>query len=167
MMETLHSEQSSIVTDPDMSGLRSPVLREIYEFWSGLRSGDGLPSRSDFLPTDLSVGLLPHVAIADVIKDGGDLNFRWRLIGTHTTSNTGRDMTGRYFDEIYAGENYDELVSTYIWLVENAMPLRWQGNSQFVNKEWMMVEIVGLPLASDGRTVDKLLLGAVYEPYLQ
>ncbi|MDA1097850.1 MAG: PAS domain-containing protein [Proteobacteria bacterium] len=148
-----------------MSTLRSPVLRALYDFWIDLRQGDGLPSRSDFAPTNLPARLLPHIAIADVIRNDERLDFGWRLIGTHTTANTGRDMTGRRFSDIYAGENHDDLVANYIWVVRNELPLRWYGNSQFVEREWMQLEVVGMPLANDGRTVDKLFLGAVYSSF--
>ncbi len=164
-MKALRNTQLSVATDPNMSNLQSPILRDLYDFWLGLGAGDGLPTRSDFVPTDLPARLLPHIAIVDVIRDGEGLNFCWRLIGTHSTSHTGRDMTGRHFDEIYAGEDFDNMFAPYVWLVQNAMPLRWYGNAQFVEKEWMMVEIAGMPLASDGRTVDKIFLGAFYAPH--
>jgi hypothetical protein len=42
--------------------------------------------------------------------------------------------------------------------------LGWHGNCLFVGEEWLMLEILGLPLAEDGLTVNKLLIGMVYKP---
>ena len=159
---TIHT-QFLINRDQDLDNLQSPELRKIFEFWSGLRAGDRLPARSDFYPTDLPARLLPHISIAEILRDGGEQRFRWRLVGTHTTEKTGRDVTGRYFDDVYAGDDYDDLVAAYVWVAEHGRPLRWHGNSHFVDKDWMSMEIIGLPLAEDGETVDKILCGMVFQ----
>ena len=38
----------------------------------------------------------------------------------------------------------------------------WHGNCLFVGEKWLMLEILGLPLAEDGLPVTKLLIGMVY-----
>ena len=122
-----------------------------------------MPARSDFFPTDLPARLLPHMAIADVIREGENLRFQWRLVGTHVTEFTGRDVTGRYFDELYGGADHDDLVAAYVWVTKHGQPLRWYGNSHFVEKDWLSMEVIGLPLAADGRTVDKIFCGMVFQ----
>ncbi|MBT3532263.1 MAG: PAS domain-containing protein [Rhodospirillaceae bacterium] len=154
--------QFLLTHDPDLNNLRSPALIEIYKFWLGLRTGAVLPARSDFHPTDLPPNLMPHIAIADVIRNGSDLRFQWRLVGTHITEGTGRDVAGRYFDDVYGGDNHDDLVAAYLRIARNGAPLRWHGDCQFVDKEWMMTEVVGMPLSENGRTVDKLFMGMVF-----
>ncbi len=151
-----------IKRDPDLKNLQSPILREIFEFWENLRGDGGLPSRADFSPLDLTARLLPFIAMADVLREGEQLRFRWRLVGTHITEKTDRDVTGRYFEDIYGGDNHDDLVAAYVWMAKNGEPLRWFGNSEFVEKDWLTFECVGMPLASDGKTVDKLLAGMFF-----
>ena len=148
--------------DPDLSTLRSPLLGQLHEFWLALKMDDRLPARSDFQPNHIPLRLLPHIALIDVFRDGGDLRLSWRLVGPHITGSTGRDVTGRYFDELYAGADREDLMAAYVWLATNGRPLRWHGNSEFVNKDWLKFECAGFPLASDGQTVDKLLIGMVF-----
>jgi hypothetical protein len=102
------------------------------------------------------------MAIADVIREGENLRFQWRLVGTHVTEFTGRDVTGRYFDELYGGADHDDLVAAYVWVTKHGQPLRWYGNSHFVEKDWLSMEVIGLPLAADGRTVDKIFCGIFF-----
>ena len=151
-----------IKRDPDLTNLQSPILSEIYQFWLGLCVDSRLPSRADFSPLDLNARLLPYIAIADVVRKGDQLRFRWRLVGTHITEKMDRDVTGLYFEDIYAGDNHENLLAAYVWPAQNAKPLRWFGNSEFVEKHWLTFECVGMPLASDGKTVDKLLAGMFF-----
>jgi hypothetical protein len=121
-----------------------------------------LPSRAKISPLDLTAGLLPFLAMADILREGEKLRFRWRLVGTHITEKTDRNVTGLYFEDIYDGANHDVLVAAYVWMAQNSKSLRWFENSEFVEKDWLAFECAGMPLASDGKTVDKLLVGMFF-----
>ncbi len=83
---------------------------------------------------DLIARLLPFLAMADILREGETLRFRWRLVGTHITEKTDRDVTGLYFEDIYDGAKHDDLVAAYVWMAQNSKFLRWSGNSEFVEK---------------------------------
>ena len=82
-------------------GFERPELVAMLALWRD-RCRDGrLPARADFEPRDFA-GHLGWIVLADVEQQ--PLRFRYRLIGTQVTAMAGRDMSGRYLDEIYPPE---------------------------------------------------------------
>jgi len=119
-----------------------------------------MPGRNDIDPLNLPPHLLPHLELVDVSREP-EIRLRWRLIGTHLTAATGRDATGKFFDEFYPGNDLVTLSAPFIWIVENLKPLRWIGTSGFAGKDWLSFESALYPLSSDGTTVD-MIMGAVH-----
>jgi hypothetical protein len=144
--------------DPDLT-IQSERLVEVADYWRMIRGARNMPSRDDVDPLQMPRHLLPHLELIDIERQP-KFRLRWRLIGTHVTTAVARDATGKYFDEIYTGEDFATISGPFEWVAANAMPLRWYGTSAFVGKEWLAYEGVYLPLSSDDKTVDRIL-GAV------
>lgn len=121
-----------------------------------------MPSRQDIDPLAMPKHLLPHLELIDVIAET-ELRFRWRLIGTHVTAAVGRDCTGRFFDELYLGDDFETVSQPFRWVAETARPLRWFGSSGFIGRDWQSYEGVYLPLSSDGVVVDMIFAGVHYD----
>lgn len=140
--------------------IRSPMLRAIHAYWESKRGGRPMSSRDELDPLELG-RLLPYVALADVEHD--PLRLRWRLLGTHITRALGRDSTGKYFDEIYPGTLFEDVMAVYRRVLELRRPVRHHGLPSFFQKAFASYESIHLPLSHDGETIDMILVGFVFE----
>lgn len=142
-------------------------LQRLFGYWRSIHPAAGLPGRQHFDPIQVP-GLLPIIALVETHRapaEGGaeSLRFRYRLIGTRAVWIWQHDWTGKWLDEIYP--NFAD--SGYRAVAEriSARGKWWymRGPSQLANNpDFLTVELVVLPLARDGRTVDMLLTGNIY-----
>lgn len=147
--------------DPKLA-FQSERLVEVVDYWHAVRGDRPMPSRRHVDPLAIPGHLLPHLELIDVLHHP-KLRFRWRLIGTHVTAAVGRDQTGRYFDEIYPGDDFATVSEPFKWVVDNAQPLRWFGTSAFIGRDWQAYEGVYLPLSDDATRVDMIFAGVQYD----
>ncbi|MEK9660546.1 MAG: PAS domain-containing protein [Alphaproteobacteria bacterium] len=131
------------------------VHRELYALWLGKLSGKRLPARGDFDPLEMP-RLLPYVTLFDVEYE--PIRFYVRLAGTAIAEGIGMEFTGHYLDEM---ENIENTLERCVRLVETrqpyfhaSLPLVWSQN------DFRSYSVLGLPLATDGETVD-MILGAL------
>ncbi len=156
----------SFILDPSLESLDAEILRELFQFWRRLRGDRTLPSRTDFRPETLPKNLIASLALADVIP-GDVMDFQWRVIGTEITSAMGRDITGRYFSDVYGSGRRDLVTPTFQHIAEQKLPLRWHGNAKFADKSWVEFEALGLPLSDDDSAVNKILVGFAFEHHVE
>ncbi len=129
-------------------------LVDLLRYWQRKRGDRLMPQRSDIEPLELG----SHLSRLHFIEVEYDpFRLRYRLIGTATTDILGRDMTGRYFDEIYPPHILADAMTAYIWVCENKMPLRLYGNAIYADKSMYNFEDVNLPLSNDGVRVNMIL----------
>lgn len=126
--------------------------RTLHEMWHARCAPGRLPGRADFDPRDMP-SLLPHLTIFDVERD--PLRFRVRLVGTAIVEATGLDSTGRYLDEL---DNIEAVIRRAEAMMQSGqpyfmstLPLTW------TPLDFRTYSVLGVPLASDGRIVDKLM----------
>lgn len=139
--------------------LRHRDQEALYAYWRGKRRHGGLlPARADIDPVDLR-DLLPRLALIDVLRDTGELAFRYRLTGTEIVDRFGRDPTGKRFEELYHGDYLQTANATYREVVETGRPHTSDRVYPLVpGREYMCYDRLLLPLASDGVTVDMVML---------
>lgn len=141
-------------------------LAFLYQYWCRKKRGHVLPGRADIDPTEIPGKLWPSLMLLDVLRDGGAIRFRYRLVGTSFTHAFARDPTHEFVDEALptrAGYR-DYIVNMYLELVaakkaiysENLFALDGQPVP-------MVTKRLSLPLASDGDTVDMALAAHTYE----
>jgi hypothetical protein len=135
---------------------RSQALRELHEYWRAKLNGRQLPTRSDLDPVEIP-HLLKHVALVDVEHD--PLRLRFRLIGTHITEATGRDSTGKYFDDAYDEEIAAGMTELYKVSINSKAPIRHYSRAIFAGQDYRHYEAVHLPLSDDGENVTMVLVG--------
>lgn len=128
----------------------APLLR----YWEAKRRGDALPSRRDIDPIDVRAHM-GNLCLIEV--EQAPLRMRYRLIGSNITEIMGRDSTGRYYDEIYRPELLSAITASFAWMIEHRRPLRSFGQAFYADKQFYDYEIVNLPLAEDGITVNMVL----------
>ncbi|MDP6875551.1 MAG: hypothetical protein QF521_18675 [Alphaproteobacteria bacterium] len=103
----------------------------------------------------------PHIVLIDV-EGAENARFRYRLLGSHIVDTLGRNVTGRYIDEVQDPDDYDVFVEGFRQAIRLRRPIRSTGNAIFVNKAWVTYESVILPLSPDGHLVNMLLVPAVF-----
>lgn len=138
-----------------MVGEWHPKVSAAHAMWLQLRNDGTLPRRSDFDPA-LVPALLPNIWLIDV--QGEPLRFRFRLIGTTIVGVVGRELGGRWLDEVVGEFESVAISKDFKSVVEEAKPRHYRGPplGRFA-RDVATLERVTLPLAADGRTVNMLL----------
>jgi hypothetical protein len=149
------------VSDDLGERLQHAEHRQLYAYWSGKCRDGALPARADIDPIDLR-RQLPRIALIDVLREPGGLQFRYRLTGTEIVERSGRDPTGKRFDELYRGAYLQTALDTYRRVVETGRPELSERTYPLVpDREYLHYDRLILPLAADGQTVDMVLLNIV------
>jgi hypothetical protein len=136
-----------------LTTIERPTLRRLYELWKARSAGRLFPARVDFSPHDFAFAL-GNLSLIDVLRD--PLRFRVRLQGTHSTARLGWDITGRHFDEIPDPEYRALTIETYLRVVEERRPRR-EVREMVLDTRLHRYEIIWLPLAADGATIDMIM----------
>ncbi|MEK9660545.1 MAG: PAS domain-containing protein [Alphaproteobacteria bacterium] len=130
----------------------------MYDLWCAKAPPGILPRRSAFNPAELP-HLLPYITIFDVARE--PMRFRIRLVGTAIVDAMGVDTTGMWLDELDNIANVhrraEAMADTGKPYSLCDLPLTW------THRDFKRYSVLGLPLADDGRTVDKLLYTMLFE----
>lgn len=147
------------VIPDDRSQWQRPVAR-CFDYWQGLCRPGRLPGRPDIWPGDM-LAFLPQVWLLDVVQ--APLRFRYRLIGTAEVRVLGRDLTGRWLDEIHNETWDDPLVADRLRFIAETGQPTWARTPVLWGPErsHQIIENCLLPLARDGVTVDMILACSV------
>lgn len=141
--------------DPDITNLRSPVVRKALQYWHDRRNGRLMPRRSDIDPAELKL-VLPHMMIFSVVDGGRD--FVYRLVGSRIRDFLSADYTGQRLLEVEATKPADTILSNFQACMECRKPVL--GNIPYVGpkSDFVTMEDIVLPLSSDGDTVDQIIV---------
>jgi len=137
----------------------SPKNQDVLDYWREKAGDRAMPSRVDLDPVIDLPRLTLHMFLVDVER--GDTRFRFRLVGTGVVDHVGRDMTGKYLDELFDHENhYIETKEDYLDVVRYREP-RTDVVRFFSDLRGMVsnYERLLLPLSDDGERVN-LLFGS-------
>jgi hypothetical protein len=149
----LRLNESGVSLDPALAFVR-PELKDLLDFWQSKRQGRAMPARADFDPLDLRTHL-GHLMLVDVER--APLRFRYRLVGTKITAIIKRDVTGRYFEEIYTGRLLVDLSRAFSTVVETRAPLRIFSTTGHPRNDVYLYDCALLPLSADGESVTMIL----------
>jgi len=144
------------MTDVENS-IAQPRLRQLYAYWNGLRRGDAFPARRDLDPVQFRF-VLGHVFLVDVERDPP--RFRYRLFGVNLARRAGYELTGKSVDEIPSADMRAYLARHYQAMLAAPGPRVDRGER--VLGETRRFEMLLLPLADDGKTVDMILGALLY-----
>ena len=137
--------------------VESPVLRGLYEYWDGKRAGRAMPARADLDPLEFREAL-GHVFLIDV--EPGP-RFRYRLTGTIMTERTGYDLVGRYVDDIPEAGTRNFIQGHYRAVLAARAPVHAVSTRDLKKRPWR-IELLSMPLSTDGAVVDMLFVGFVF-----
>ena len=144
--------------EPELS-IKSPLLQRLHQDWESRRRGRQMPARADFDPVDLKY-VLGYLSLIDVQRD--PLRFRFRIHASNIAGRVGFDLTGKDVDAI-ADVHYRKLVRAhYIAVVEQRRPVVEFRDRVMTDNVCLHCEVLALPLANDGETVDRIMTCMVW-----
>lgn len=138
----------------------SEKIRRLIQYWRALHQGDRLPGRQHIDPLDFP-DLLPNIRLIDVV--GNPPRFKVRLTGERISDHFGQSYTGQFLDEAFdrfeSRSSHRALTATI-----NSRKPHWNLGVCDLNpeKDFVPFERLALPLASDGVTVDMLLVLSLF-----
>jgi hypothetical protein len=141
--------------------IKDSRLQQLYDYWRATFRGKRLPARADVDPTAIDASVLPFVVLADII--GGGRRIHYRLVGTNMVAEWGQDFTGRHIDEIMQGSYREFLEGLFADVVARRCAVlsesafRWDVGGTTRTRRLFM------PLAANGRTVDTVLIGQIFD----
>lgn len=137
-----------------------PELKKILEYWLSKKGTRIAPSRIDIDPAEIQP-LLRYVGMVDVLRD--PLRFRYRLAGSAIVQSYGQEVTGHFLDEIDLGGHQHEIFSEYEKVAQTgeAVCATWDYTRR--DGRHLNYERLALPLSSDGKSVDMLFGGIVFD----
>jgi hypothetical protein len=139
-------------------------LAHLYAYWLDKRGERFAPARADIDPLELKF-ILPQLLVFDVLEGGQD--FRARIAGTGTYALHNADITGDLLSALRPKEFADAILAHYRAIITHRQPTYsrtgyWEGNY-----EAEAYHALRLPLSSNGRDIDMILVGEDYgaSPY--
>jgi hypothetical protein len=144
-----------------MLDIRHPRLRQLYDYWDGKRGARSMPARADLDPVDFRF-VIGDVVLADVI-DGEPPRFRIRVHGSNLVDRVHCELTGKLLDEMPAPEFRDLVTRSFRKVVRTKAPLHVLA-ARPLDGRMQRYETIILPLSSDSKRVDRLMVGMIYEP---
>ena len=136
-----------------MAGIRSKELQTLAEDWERWRRGREFPSRADFDPLNLKY-ILGSLSLIDVV--GFPPKFRIRLHASNVVDRAGLDLTGKFVDEM-PSERQALALTHYRAVLAQRKPLARTYVDHNIDERLWNCEVLVLPLAGDGNTIDMLM----------
>ncbi len=137
--------------------IRHPNLVRLFDYWRARRRGS-FPGRDDIDPLEFKFAL-GNVTLIDVLRE--PLRFRFRLVGSLMAQRMGWDLTGKMADEVPDIEYRSGLLDAYRQIVLGRAPSTVL-YERMIDGQPRRFEVLRLPLAADGETIDMLLLCPQY-----
>jgi CheY-like chemotaxis protein len=137
-----------------------PKLKRLYNYWLSIHPRVGLPGRQHFDPVTIP-DLLAYLFLVDVERNPP--RFKYRLVGTEYVRMMGRDLTGRYLDDVHPGF-LGPIRDQYVRIAEHSQFAYRKGRVMFTAtlRDHFIVERLALPLARNGIDVDMILGGIIH-----
>ncbi|HUZ75607.1 MAG TPA: PAS domain-containing protein [Stellaceae bacterium] len=142
-----------------MLDIKTPSLRHLYHDWQERRRGREFPSRSDFDVLDLGY-IIGNLSLLDVFFQ--PLRFRFRLHASRVTERVGYEMTGKDLDILPARDSRETVWRHFVDVINRRVPIVQVRERQISDDRILPCEVLALPLARDGSTIDMLMSGLVW-----
>lgn len=141
---------------PDDRTAWHPFVRQFYDYWVAVAPPGRLPGRQHVQPERMAAWL-SRLWLLDVYRD--PLRYRCRLCGSDVARSIGHDVTGRWLDEVHPISVSDPRSRDRFRLVaELGRPAWRRGSPRWARQpECKITESLFVPLAADGRAVDKIM----------
>ena len=137
-------------------------LKELYAYWFA-KNGSQMSSAGSAIPLEKIAGLLPKIALVDVVGDPP--RFRFRRFGTKVAEFFGENLAGKFLEEIDLGHGTlsIDLAHLYTKMVEEGRPQAVRIRLTKRDGRHVEYERIGLPITKDGKTVTMFLFAYAFE----
>lgn len=155
---------AELVLDPGLN-IEHDILHEALAYYEGLGGSRSVPPWKAFSPTRVPRHILPNIVLLEVTHATGTQarpQFRWRLVGTEIVAKLKRDSTGRDFEELYQGSNYERMTVGPLWTIARRRPLRTTASAAFAGRDFLPSENLFLPFADADEAIRRILIASVY-----
>jgi len=139
-------KDTPFLSDPDLNFWHSRPAAFVALWRNLLPSGLAVPPRALFTPETLR-DFLSYLLIIDM--DESRQRYRNRLVGTEVAARAGRDVTGKWHDEVYSPETLSGHHQGYQWVLAHKQPLRVHGTMGYVDRGYIPVESAVVPVSLD------------------
>lgn len=152
---THHSDEKPAVGTDDIPSECHPLVSEMMSYWRSIHPAERLPGRQHLDPVDIP-NLLANIRLVDV--HGRPARFLARLVGTKLVDLHGFDYTGQWLDDAYDNFEASGAHLGLLTVLSSRMP-DWRRGPPLLSegKDYVQIERLNLPFASDGETVDMVL----------
>ena len=130
-------------------------LSQLLSMWLDRRKSGGLPARASFDPLDMRK-LLGRIVIVDVLSE--PQRFRFRLVGTEWVTRFGFDPTNTFVEDFPRVQSRAFIKDVMSKAVQERVPLMVR-RSVIIEGQYFRYGMLLLPLASDGKSVDMIMIG--------
>jgi hypothetical protein len=152
------------VPDDSITGnlnIKAVPLRRLYRDWSERCGARRMPARADFDPLEMRY-ILSHLSLVDVLRN--PLRFVFRLHASNNAARVGVDMTGKEIGEMPLATAPEQLRAQYEVTVRSRAPVVHNYHATLADGLRWDYELLLLPLAADGETVDMVMAGMAWTP---
>ena len=143
--------------DPSLS-FETPELVQVASLWRDKSAGRSMPLRRDMNMRALKA-YLPHIIIADVVKDEERRRYLFRLMGTSIARVFG-DHTGRFLDEAIVSPYCERWTTALDTVLTAGGPIRLSGRVEYRQQDYLAMEIFLAPIEQCDESAEAVLVAA-------
>jgi hypothetical protein len=137
----------------------SATLQRLYHDWEARRRGREFPARGDFDVLELKY-ILGSLSLLDVAHD--PVRFRFRVHGSAISERVGYEMTGKPLAELPGSDMREIIFRHYADTLAARAPIVQMRERLIADDRMLNCEVLTLPLARDGATIDMLMTGVIW-----
>ena len=145
----------------ELGGAQPPAIHprfiEMARYLKQVAPEGLLPSRRHIDPCDFP-NLLSLLNLVDVERQDGEMHFRFRLVGEQQDRAAGRKIKGLVVEEAVVPELVPRITGNMRKVVESRVPVYDRFPMPHPNRQFIDSQRMYYPLASDGETVDVILI---------
>ena len=135
-----------------------PVLSGLWSYWRGKLAGRTMPRRADIDPADIT-RLLPYIQLVERVAG----RYRYRLTGTAIVAAYGRELTGKFVDEVIPPGRRAVAKHHYDLAYGERRPMFVRNKYTTTKAIDIVASRLILPLSENGADVSMLLIAQTFE----
>jgi hypothetical protein len=134
------------------------VLGALWLYWQSKRGMRAMPRRAEIDPAEIP-RLLPYLQIVE--RNAG--RFRYRLAGSAIVEAYGRELTGKFIDEVIPAHRLAIAEHHYSTVYDSGRPIFARNNYVTTKAVDIIATRIILPLSTSGEQASLLLMGQTFE----
>jgi hypothetical protein len=141
-----------------------PDFRAFYDCWRARAPAGLLPGRQHVDPIIDIPALVPRMALYDVVEFPEGPRFRVRVAGEMLIEVLGLAPAGRFVDEFIVPEKRATINAAFTRVARERVAHYWENPMWTAGRQFIRMQRLALPLASDGCNVDMIFACHVRAP---